>query len=291
MISLRSKPVFSAKRSDVGSIIVLPDTQNMTVASPTMLSAMSAWCRKQSAAAIIHVGDMVNDDLAAQWETYRDTFYPQNVPLIYASGNHEYSTNPSVRTSLASSYISPPTGAVLFSPGDVFNFYLDVQIGSKTWRIITTEFGARNDVVTWAAAAASATSNNCILVHHAWLYTDGTIYDWAVKGAAQNWNPFSYTAQLPIENDAKMLWDKFVSTASNIKLVFCGHVLNANYALLTSTRGDGSKCHQIMGNWQETSYGNGWLRWYEIDNVAKTITIETYSPHLNQYSTRATLTF
>ena len=82
---------------------------------------------------------------------------------------------------------------------------------------------------------------------------------------------------------------------SSVKLVLSGHVIDPPVGRLTSTRPDGTRVHQILANYQTCAYpcetldgvtvrgGNGFLRVLRFDPTARTISVTTYSPYLDEY--------
>ena len=115
-------------------------------------------------------------------------------------------------------------------PGKTDNSYHTFNANGEDWIAFALEWGPRDAVVQWADQVLSSpayTNHNAILVTHAYMYNDDTIYDWATKGSSQSWNPHSYGIQnLPGGvNDGQELWDEFVKKHDNFKFVFNGHVL------------------------------------------------------------------
>ena len=107
----------------------------------------------------------------------------------------------------------------------------------------------RRRAVGRSGAFAAHPNHNAILVTHAYMYNDDTIYDWATKGSSQSWNPHSYGIQnLPGGvNDGQELWDEFVKKHDNFKFVFNGHVLGDGTGKRATLGDNGNVVHQILG--------------------------------------------
>jgi hypothetical protein len=83
-------------------------------------------------------------------------------------------------------------------------------------------------------------------------------------------------------NDGEEIWTKLVSLHSNVVLVICGHSYNPRFGtpFLTSTRIDGSICHQITNDYQGMApYGGGWLVEYVLDASNRQLRNRVYSPY------------
>ena len=150
------------------------------------------------------------------------------------------------------------------------------------------EWGPRDAVVQWADQILTAHPNhNAILVTHAYMYYDDTIYDWATKGSSQSWNPHEYGIQnLPGGvNDGQELWDKFVKKHENFKFVFNGHVLSDGTGKRATLGNNGNVVHQILANYQmNVQGGQGDMRLLEFKADGETVVVRTYSPVLDRYN-------
>ena len=136
-------------------------------------------------------------------------------------------------------------------------------------------------MLDWAnEIARQYASTPAMLVTHAYLYDDDTRYD-HTKGSDQYWNPHSY----PIDkapggvNDGEEIWQKLVLGNSNIRFVFCGHVVDRGVGRLTSVRPDGTTVHQVLANYQMLPLGGeGYLRVMQFFPTLGTVHVQTYSP-------------
>ena len=127
-----------------------------------------------------------------------------------------------------------------------------------------------------------------MLVTHAYMYYDDTIYDWATKGASQQWNPHSYgiETQPGGVNDGQELWDELVKGHENFRFVFNGHVLADGVGRRATLGDDGNVVHQILANYQiNTEGGQGDMRLLEFKPDGETVVVRTYSPSLDRYDT------
>ena len=173
--------------------------------------------------------------------------------------------------------------------GQMENNYALATLGKRTWLVVALEFGPRDAVVTWADGILKTyPSTPSILLTHAYLYGDGTRYDWVSK-TDQAFNPVAY-GYTPSEgiNDGEALWKKLVEPNLNVKMVFCGHDPRDTGARQISARADGSRVHEMLSDYQwlhsgQPDYlgGSGYLRVIEMDEGKHELRTRTYSPKLN----------
>jgi len=140
----------------------------------------------------------------------------------------------------------------------------------------------RPEVVNWADQVLTAYADSpAIIVTHAYLYSDGQRYNHVGRTCQfsgdcisltppgsnpQCWNPICYLAD---GTDGEMLWNSLVKLHSNILFVFSGHVANPapfDAARLSSTRPDGTVCHQMLADFQSdgSTGGGGYFRLLRI---------------------------
>ncbi len=280
----------------VSTVIVLPDTQ-MYVYYPEIFRAQMDWIVEETKSrridAVLHVGDVVDDPLdRAQWTVASTALRVMDgvVPYVLVPGNHD--TDPA-RATLMNEFFAPASMPWIMGTwmvGQMENNYTLMDIGPQRWLILGLEFGPRHAVVSWADSILKAYAElPAILIAHAYLYDDGTRYDWSAKGAQQDFNPhwYAYTPEAGI-NDGEELWRKLVLPNDNVRLVLCGHVPSLKTAHLTSIRPNGTRVHQILSDYQGwENGGNGYLRVMDFDYRQKAIRVQTYSPFLNRFEVEA----
>lgn len=280
----------------VSTVIVLPDTQYYAGYYPTIFQAQTQWILDQVPAlhiqAVLHVGDVVDSIFdPSQWKTASTALRLLDgvVPYVLVPGNHDQDGS---RKGLMNQYFPPETmpwiqGTMV--AGQIENNYSILQIGPQKWLVIGMEFGPRNQVISWADGILKSHKNlPAIIVTHAYLYSDGTRYDWKAKGETQFYNPhwYGFTASEGI-NDGEEMWNQLIVPNPNVRLVFSGHMNSTPYAL--ANRSDirhtgGPPVHQLLQDFQSnTNGGDGYLRILEFNYPQKTIHIQTYSPTLQQY--------
>ena len=276
------------------TVVVLPDTQYYSSTYHDIFPAQTGWIVAQKSArniaAVLHVGDLVdNAGDPAQWTVANSSMRAMDglVPYVIVPGNHDTDDK---RAGLIDNYFAPATmpwiGGTM-TAGQIENNYALVDIGPQKWLVLGLEFGPRDAVLTWADGVLKAHwTLPAIIVTHAYLYVDGTRYDYATYGTTQSFIPqvYNYTPKEGI-NDGEQIWQKLIVPNSNVRLVFCGHDNGA--ARLTSLRADGKPVHQMLSDyqWLDSLGGSGYLRVLEFDYGKKEIRVQTYSPYLDLFMT------
>ena len=277
------------------TVVVLPDTQYYSSNFHDIFPAQTGWVVAQKSArniaVVLHVGDIVDGPGdPAQWTVANSSMRLLDnglIPYVLVPGNHDTDAN---RAGPIDNYFAPATMPWItgtMTAGQIENNYALVDIGPQQWLVLGLEFGPRDAVLTWADGVLKTyPALPTIIVTHAYLYGDGTRYNFAVYGTTQSFIPqvYGYTPSEGI-NDGEEIWQKLIVPNPNVRLVFCGH--DSRAARLTSLRADGSAVHQMLSDyqWFDSLGGSGYLRVLEFDYGQKQIRVQTYSPYLDQFLT------
>jgi hypothetical protein len=293
------------------SIAVLPDTQYYASSWPDIFTAQTSWLvdnrGPQQLAFVLHTGDIVDSDTPEQWMVASQALhlFDGQLPYVITAGNHDYATFAD-RMGMSNVYFPPADFAVdpwfqgTFEADHIENSYSLFDVPGGQWLVLALEFGPRDEVLAWANGVLAAHPvTPAIIITHAYLYRDGTLYD-HVGAPTQLFNPHGYVtmANQPgtTINDGAEMWAKLIAPNSNVKLVFSGHDVNGQgippgtAARLTSTRPDGTVVHQLLANYQtclsapceSVRGGNGFLRLLRFSADGTRMGVETYSPYLDQ---------
>ena len=284
---------------------VLPDTQNYSERHPSTYEMQTQWIAeakdRRNIACVLHLGDITNNNSPPEWEVARRAMATLDgrVPYFMAVGNHDYGPggDGSTRETHFHEYFplskyskSPHFGGVYDREPERFDNSVHLlEAAGRKWMVLALEFGPRKDVVRWAGeAVAKHPDRSAILITHAYLFNDGTRYDWKSKGKDQPWNPYAYgVAHLEGGvSDGEDLWRELVSKHPNFALVVNGHVLGDGLGFLESEGAGGAKVSQMLVNFQmKPRGGDGWLRLLEIQPDGKTVKVHDYSPTLGVRNT------
>jgi Predicted phosphohydrolases len=282
-----------------GRVLAFADTQYASANDPQQLRDMVSYVITRAPDLVIFGGDLIDDStVTSQWLPVQDAvvrMVAAGLRVLPVVGNHDYrwATRLADRYTDVNTYLPMPSWLTgVYQAGHLENSWGTVVLGGRTWLVLTLEYGPRTAVVTWAQSVLAANpSLPVMLVTHAYLFGDGSRYDWPTYGVSQLGNPndvaggYGWT---PTEgcNDGEALWSGLIYPSANVHLVISGHV-----ALPTSTpingrahRTDaivgGGICHQIVQNHQErVPNGDGWLSEYQFDEAAQSLSKRTYSPY------------
>lgn len=286
----------------VFTIAVLPDTQNYTHSYPDLFESQTAWLAREkdhlNLAMVVHEGDLVEVswDLE-QWDFARAAMglLDDQVPYIIAPGNHDYGRtyeerNSRSRTTHLDTYfpqdlfLSMPTFGGFYEDGArIDNSYQTFEHAGQRWLVLALEFGPRLSVLTWANAVLDEHPDHlAIVVTHAYLYPDGTRYDYERLGDAQKFNPKSYPLDDQGSTDGQDLWDTVIRRHANVVAVLCGHALEDGLGY-TVSYGLG-EVHEILSNYQmNKDGGGGYLRLMQFDTATSRVQVSTYSPERDDF--------
>ncbi len=294
------------------TLVVLPDTQRYTAEETDpglkMFSEITQWIadnkETRNIQFVLHEGDITGGNLPATWQVASDAMTlldKAGIAYCMVPGNHDHDGSnphqhaPNRNTLLndhfpVSRYQKMATFGGAFEPGKTESSYHLFSAGGKNYIAVALEMGPRNEVVTWADRILSRHADRtALIVTHAYTYSDGTRYDWAAKGTAQDYNLHckSYAFSAPHNgtenvNDGEQLWQKLVSKHKNIRMVFSGHVAWAG-ARQTDVGKHGQVVHEMVAAYHDPP--EGWIRLLEFHPDGRTVQVKTYSPHLDKYMT------
>jgi hypothetical protein len=254
-------------------IIVLPDTQNESQYAPSMFTAQTQWIvnNKSDIAFVAHVGDVVNTCTSSteynNAESAMDLLDSNSVPYGVSPGNHDQANSGTCgSSSLFPTYFGTSRytgGGSTYPQGyyqgslDHYNHYFFFSADGMDFIIIFLQYNPGATQTNWANNLLAANSNRRgIVISHAILNIDNSWLNQSV-----------YTS---------------LSGNPNLFLVLCGHMHSPTdgEALRIETRTNMDPVHIILSDYQDMSYGNGWLRILDFDPSADEITVTAYSPYI-----------
>ena len=282
------------------TIAVLPDTQYYSESFPGIYREQTLWIaeqqRERNIACVLHLGDLVNQNLREQWRNAVKamSILDGRLPYFFVTGNHDYDDGGDKdRGTLLNSYFPVAKFKDLKTFGGVYDrepkkmdnsFHL-FSAGGRNFLVLCLEFGPRRDVVRWAnEVVAQHSDREAILVTHAFTYSDNRRYDKS-KPWAQNWNPHAYGIARHNGDDVadgEELWEQLICRHQSFIFTINGHVLNDGLGRLSSATPDGRQIEQMLVNFQvRPKGGDGWLRLLEMC-PDRTMNVVDYSPTRNQ---------
>ncbi|WP_243076165.1 PKD domain-containing protein [Microbacterium sp. SS28] len=294
---------------DPFTLVVLPDTQNYTYNNrQATMNQQAQWIVDNSdrlgVAFTMHVGDLVSEYTnPAQWgltSAALGILDAANEPNSVVAGNHDfdnatgavgpYDTYFPVSRYAQAGWNTATTryggylGQSQFGPDPIdrknFDSYSFFTAGGTDFLVLNLEWEAPGYALDWADRVLDAyPDRTVIMVTHSFLTVSGS-----------RWTG----TQRPGGTSQASLWNDFVSTHCQIRIVIAGHEHNGDEgeAARTDPNTCGEPVHQLMTDYQDRANGgDGWLRYYTFDPVANTMTATTYSPKLDRYETDANSSF
>ena len=281
-------------RADVKpwTLVVLPDTQIYARKHPEhfgrQVDFILRHAEKHDVVAVLHEGDVVDDNSDAQWERAAELRRLEgHVPLVMALGNHDYGDGGSGgdRTTGLHRWFpfeSFTTIRATFEPQRADNALHRIDTPEGPWNVVVLEFAPRDVVLDWARLELQRDPDTpTVVLTHTYLYSDHTRYD--RRREDQRWAPWVYgVARRDGANDGEEIYAKLVEPFSQVRVVLCGHVINEGAALRTDVRADGTRVHQMLANYQHRREGGAsFLRLLTF--TEGTLSVRTYSPWLDEY--------
>lgn len=263
-------------------IIVIPDTQWNSMKWPELNENTTKWIAAKRDAKnikfVLHVGDMVqNAGSEQEWANFDKaiTHLDGNVSYALAPGNHDVKPTAEGQTATLfnehfplSRMAKQKTFGGSFPEGKSDNTYHTFTGGGIEWLVITLTYNPNDEELKWASdVAAKHPDHRAIIVTHCYL-----------SGPKRN-------------SVGDNIWKNFVSKHENIAMVFCGHVIAV--ARITSEGEKDNTVHQMLFDWQNPNNQdpNTYIAIVEIDPDEKRLSVNSYSPTLDQEKTDAACKF
>lgn len=273
-------------------IAFLPDIQYMTQNYPESLKVMVDYLvengKTRNIQYIIGLGDITNSNSVREWNTIIRQTNRLNgyIPYSLVPGNHDGINSGSKE--LLDNIYAKKTGYYyqhvaanggFFNEDSVRNTYMTFSVGEVDYLIINLDFGATDDILTWAGGILDAhPEHRAILVTHGYLNADGTTLD-----PNDYASPDEYDSSL---NSGEAIWEKLVSKHENVSMIVSGH-MHHDSIVCTPREGDaGNTVYQLLMDPQSTckklgGLGAIGLMYFTADgNHAK---VEYYSTVFEKY--------
>src|SRR6185312_9245521 len=279
------------------SIVVLPDTQNEAQFFPQVMNSQTNWIAANrdglNIQMVLGVGDIVNDGAQTAQQQNADAAIRildnAGIPYMLAIGNHDYDgAAPKTRSVIGfNQWFGPArySGKAYYKgsypSGSNENFYGILTINGKQYLFLVLEFRPRSASLDWAESILSANSDKeAIVVTHSYLRTTGLREDTC---DTQDMGPGNANGQ--------QMWQR-LRKHSNVIMVLNGHFTGGSVSHREDVGDNGNLVNQIFADMQDfPNGGDGWLEILTFHPASNTISVQTYSPFLDQYMTGASQQF
>ena len=261
------------------SLVVFPDTQYSSQSYPAAIDAQGKWVKEnkdeRNIAYALHAGDIVDDaDEPGQWETAKNGmgWLEGNVPYILGVGNHDMDAMSNgedpekVRDTEAfnknfpvSKFEDLPSFGGSYPEGKNDNSYHTFSAGGTDWLALSLKYVPTDKELDWAnKVVADHPNHQVMIVSHSYQ-----------KGDQKT-------------EDGKRIWSELASKHANISFVFSGHHVAAG--MIEEEGEKGNTVYQIQADYQDPDKldPNSFFRLMEFNPTDKTVSVETYSPYLNE---------
>lgn len=295
------------------SMIMLPDPQTYQKygRNQPLFELMTAWIveniDKLNIKLVMCTGDLVeqneminpdgktaNQPSKSQWESVARAFgrLDGKVPYVLAAGNHDYGYETIVERHTNYNKYFPVDKNFLNQKGirevalnadgipTLENAaYEFTSPKGRKFLLLTLEFAPRDTIINWAnktVAQEKYKNHTAMILTHSYLN-------------AKNEPIEKEDYKIAEGNYGAAIWRKLVQPASNIQMVFSGHIgapdnVRAHLGFRQDKNAAGKKVSQMVFNAQALGggwYGNGgdgWLRILEFLPDGKTVRVKTFSP-------------
>ena len=268
-----SEPVFASAVAVFRpyTFVVVPDTQYVALSYPALLNTMMQWAVDnrygENIKFLLHEGDMTHTNSISEWNNVSASFglLEGNVPYAFCPGNHDDTSGDTARMNAylpVGRYDGTKTFGGTFEEGRMDNTWHSFSAGGTDWLVVALEYNPRDEVLEWVnGITASNPGKRVIVLTHAYLEIDGT------RGSIGN-----------------RIWNNYVKLHENVIFVFNGHYTEADGARLVSEGDNGNKVYQMFANYQDLPLGGtGYMRLVRMDLDAKSVSVKTFSPFLNEF--------
>ena len=271
-----SNETYELRDEDNYNIVLLPDTQNTVEFRPDVMNAaidgLIDSADELNVAGVIHLGDVVDDNLESQYASARDAFYrlPQaGIKTLMQKGNHDgdnnyrdsFSGKSETWTALTSDYLN-------WSPnGNGDSSYMFVQAGSYNYLVISLSAAGNGKTDLQMQDAEWLRS---VLEEYPDCPTIVTTHD------LQNCSDTQPSA-IKLSPQGSQLWN-IVKSYDQVFMLVGGHSHGSGMEVLKNDHG--REVVSILTDLQFAyNGGNGWFRYLEFDESADKIYYSTYSPY------------
>lgn len=265
------------------SVVAFPDTQRYAAHDPKAFYTMTQWVtdnlERQRIAFVTHVGDVVDDNIPAQWAVAVRAMarLDGRVPYGISVGNHDLKCAAGDASLFSAMFPASHFAHQPWYGGQIknnANSFQTFEVGGFKFIVLHLECNAPDDVLEWAdGVLAEHADRRAIVTTHMFL---GPVtrpekpeaFFTSPKGVMA-WSKCHRKAG----NTPVQLWQKCLSKHKNVFLILCGDQSRTQAMHLTLEGRRDNEVHACLSD-----YGEGYLRLYRFEPENDRIRVITYSP-------------
>ena len=224
---------------------VLPDTQSLVEYWPERFENMMQWIadskERLNIEAVIHLGDMVDDNLDLQWKNVKagmDRLDAVGIPWMPMRGNHDSSEYFNRYFDYATYGTNRSWFGGTFEEGTLDYTYWFVNAGSREYLILSLGWAPTWDVLDWAKGVVEAhPEKNVIITAHGLMNTNGQ--------HLSEVSSISITKYFKDRPEGYQVWEAFAGYP-NVVLTMGGHVPSPDIITRTDKNGAGKDVTSLL---------------------------------------------
>lgn len=238
---------------------------------------------------VVHLGDVVQDSSeTAQWERARAAMGlldEANIPYGMVIGNHDLLRDKGHLYDAFLTYFGPKhfRNKPYFkgsSPQGTSNYQV-IDDGKYSYLFLNLSYATPEEDVAWAAQILRENRDKIAIIStHAYLWDAGVVagrYGESVGFSLMS-SRINRAGLVQGSMTSQQLYEQFISKHPNILMVQCGHS-GLDWYRNDGVNGAGNPVLEVLTNYQSLpNGGEGYLRIYEIDAEAGTLSARTFSP-------------
>lgn len=264
------------------SMVVLPDTQYMVGTFTNAYYTMMQWIADNrdtlNIQAVMHMGDMVNKNTAAEWTTFQtgtNMLDEAGIPWMPMMGNHDSSEMLNQYFDYQTYGMDRPWFGGSYHGDKLDHTYWFVTVGDREYMILSLGWAPKWDVLDWAKGIVEAHPDKNVIINcHALVNKDGTLL---CPGKYH-----SITADLPGYPDGDDVWEAF-SGYENVVLAMSGHVGCPDIVPYVGQNGAGNDVYGLLIDNQNDGVSNakGMIAVLTFHKDSDTVELNWYSTKLD----------
>ena len=226
-------------------MVILPDTQILVQYWPESYYNQMQWIADNKETlniqAVLHMGDMVNNNNEAEWtvcEKGTDIINESGIAWMPMMGNHDNTDWFNLYYDYATYGMDQSWFGGSYHADKLDHTYWFVTVGEREYLILSLGWAPTWDVLEWAQGIVEEHSDkNVILACHAYMNSDGTLLSTGDAHCVS-----SYYAGYPNGDD---VWNAFKGYR-NVVLAMGGHIHNPDIVTFTDENGDGRDVTSLL---------------------------------------------